>query len=157
MEDHADEIGLADFKNLFCALDLSLSQNELDRLFAMTDLNGSGFVTLHEFEGAWDSLIKEVVQKTVREMGLSPSQIVATVVLFVCLLILLLSFVLVTLNAYIGGDDFGAIVQSALVATLGKGVTSVRKRSKAEGKGKDLDEAIDKLIGDQQAAAAEDE
>ena len=54
--DDPDAIGKADFARLFKSLDLHFTDAQFERLFAMTDLDGNGNVTLQEFEGAWDVL-----------------------------------------------------------------------------------------------------
>ena len=55
-----------------------------------------------------------------------------------------------------GETAFSALAQSGLVCTVAKGITALRKRSKAEQGGAELERAIDFVVGEQ-SAAAEDE
>ena len=46
-------------RELLLMVEFSLSDAEVERLFAMTDLDGNGRVTLHEWEDAWSDLVDE--------------------------------------------------------------------------------------------------
>lgn len=60
-----DEISRADFRRLFAALDLDISDGQFDRLFAVIDLSGSDTITLWEFESAWELLQQEIIEEHV--------------------------------------------------------------------------------------------
>ena len=65
-------------------------------------------------------------------MGLGQMQILTTVVYVIITLGLAIGFILVTLAAWSNGDTFGAVVQSSLVAGVGKTSSSARSKSDAE-------------------------
>ena len=158
---------------------------QLERLFAMTDLDGNGRVRLKEFEGAWELLTKEIIAESLSAFGLSRTQVsltdqlvdltphiymlqlrvngsislrqvVLTVISFVLLLLILFAFMILSLSGWVGETAFSALAQSGLVCTVAKGITALRKRSKAEQGGAELERAIDFVVGEQ-SAAAEDE
>jgi hypothetical protein len=153
----SDTISAADFQRLFRAFDLPFADTQLERLFAMTDLDGNGRVSSVEFEGAWDLLTKEVIEESVAQFGLSSTHRVFLVVSFVSMLLILLVFILLTLSGWFANEDsFSSVAQSALVGMVAKGITAVRSRSKAEQGGSELEKVIEELVGEQEAAA-EDE
>ena len=118
--DDPDAIGKADFARLFKSLDLHFTDAQFERLFAMTDLDGNGNVTLQEFEGAWDVLVKELLAESVREMGLSDEQIALSILTVFLALLLLLAFLGVTLQGWMQEGAFSAMAQSLLVGTVGR-------------------------------------
>ena len=150
--DDPDAIGKADFARLFKSLDLHFTDAQFERLFAMTDLDGNGNVTLQEFEGAWDVLVKELLAESVREMGLSDEQIALSILtVFLALLLLLASSVLPS-----GTDAGGRLLCNGaglLVGTVGRGIYSVRKRAASSDNPEELENMVDVLVGEKAAAA----
>jgi len=61
--------------------------------------------------------------------------------------VLLLAFVLVTLAAWTGHRSFDSVVQSVLVGGLSASARSWPAKMKAEGK--DLDDLVEQLMGNQ--------
>uniref|UniRef100_A0A7S2FLW4 EF-hand domain-containing protein n=1 Tax=Haptolina brevifila TaxID=156173 RepID=A0A7S2FLW4_9EUKA len=151
-----DEIERADFRRLFSALDLDLTEGQLEGLFAVVDLSGNRKVSAQEFEGAWDLLQKEMVEAHVQKLGLSPAQIFISVSLVLVILIILLVFLLLIVSAWVGEDNFGAVVKSGLVTFVGTSITRVRSKTKAEAGEGQLDEVVNVVLGEQ-ADEANDE
>jgi len=151
-----DQLSRADFARLFKTLDLNFTDAQIERLFTMTDLDGSGKVTLVEFEGAWELLLKELVADSVSDMGLSGSQILAAVAAVFLALALLFAFLLVVLSCWLNEDNFSSVAQSTLVGAIGRAVYSLRRRAK-ESKNEELDQAVALVIGERAAANEEDE
>ena len=149
-DEGCDAIGKADFKRLFKALDLSLTDGQTDRLFAMTDLNASNSVSEEEFEGAWELLLAEMTLQAVREAGLTGPRIYFMVASVVVLLVLLFAFILLGLSSWLKADQFGALVQSGLVGFVGMAVTAARERSTAEQGKEQLDALVDEMIQQQE-------
>ena len=142
-------IDKSDFQRLFVALDLNLSSHDLYRLFNMTDLNGSGNVTSVEFEGAWESLVEEFITESMREVGLSPTAMVVTLLASVSLLVVLFSFIFLVLSSWSGTDEFDAIVQAVLIAISGSAAARTARIRNDE----NIDEGIATVLGNQEAEA----
>jgi uncharacterized membrane protein len=179
-----DEIDRSAFRRLFGALDLDLSDGQLDRLFAVMDLSGSNTISVGEFEGAWDLLQTEIVEEHVKKLGVSGGQICVMVMIFALLLVVLLTFILLIVSAYaawganprraertratltltrqaavgrwVGEDNFGAVIKSSLIAFVGQSVTKIRTRSKAEVGDGDLDDLVENVMAEQEEQANED-
>jgi len=151
-----DEIDRSAFRRLFGALDLDLSDGQLDRLFAVMDLSGSNTISVGEFEGAWDLLQTEIVEEHVKKLGVSGGQICVMVMIFALLLVVLLTFILLIVSAWVGEDNFGAVIKSSLIAFVGQSVTKIRTRSKAEVGDGDLDDLVENVMAEQEEQANED-
>jgi len=132
VNDAEDAIKKQDFRRLFLSLDLSLTPAQVGRLFAMTDLDGSGTVTLKEFEDGWGMLSDEIIKARLEVLGLSQEQIIFQVCSAAVAIIILSAFLLITLQGWLDQNSFEALAQSALVGFVTTGVTAVRARSKAK-------------------------
>jgi len=153
-EQEATTIDKPTFKILVASLDLSLTEAQLERLFTMADLDGTGEITQEEFEGAWDDLCDEFLAESVSSLGLSPAHIVGIVVVVVTILVLLIAFVLVMVGAWFNNSSIDAVFQSTLIATLGRGALELEKRSK---KTKDSETSIVvELMGQAEADAVDE-
>ena len=151
-----DTINSSDFKRLFRALDLEFTDGQVDRLFAMTDLNGSQTVSEDEFDDAWKLLMEEILNHSVQTAGLSPTRIYLLTAAAIVLLLLLFAFILLAMSCWVSEDSFGAVVQSLLVGFVGKAVTGLRERTKAEQGKAELDTLVRSLVH-QQADDANDD
>ena len=96
-----------------------------------------------------------MITESLKAFGLTREQVVLTVILFVLLLAILFAFMILTLSSWTGETAFSALAQSGLVCAVAKSITTVRKRSKAEEGGAELEKAIDFIVGEQSAAAEE--
>jgi len=153
---HEEEIEKLDFRRLFAALDLDLSDGQLDRLFAMVDLSGSDTISLKEFESAWDLLQEEILEGYMAEMGLSTGQIVMAIVYVFVMIVLLLTFLLLVLSSWVGEDSFAAVIKSGLIAVVGQNITNARTKAKAELGDGELDDVVAAVVGEQMAVASDD-
>ena len=144
-----------EFAVLLHSLDLDVTESQTDRLFTMADLDASGFVSQAEFEGAWDDLRDEFINESVRQAGLSSTQVALVVLGIVSLLVLLIVFVLVTVGAWFNNSSFDALFQSALITTLGKASMTLEARSKKAKDGKELDTLVKGIMGQAEADATD--
>ena len=126
------ELTKEEFANFFRILNLNLSTEKQDRLFALCDVDCSGTISREEFASGWTTMISAFTAEGADAVGLGPIQILTTVIYAIAMLGLAIGFILVTLSAWANGDNFGAVVQSSLVAGAGKTSSSVRSRSDAE-------------------------
>ena len=149
-----DTIGFSDFICLFQSLDLPLTDGQVERLFAMTDLDGNGVVTAEEFESAWDDLLDEFVEVSVLRMGLSPALTALLVSGLVLSVAVLLAFILVTLSAWTGNDSFDAVAQSLLVGGVGRAAAALPKANAHDDD--QLKKVVDAIMGEQESASKDE-
>lgn len=121
-----------DFRRLFLSLDLNMTTCQVGRLFAMTDLDGSGTVTLKEFEAGWHMLSDEIIKARLESLGLSQEQIFFQVCSAAVGIIILVAFLLITLQSWLDQNSFEALAQSALVGLVSSGVAKLRARSQVK-------------------------
>ena len=151
-----DGLSAEDFNLLFQSLDLSLTEAQVEKLFASTDLDGNGCVTASEFESAWDDLIDEFVSQSVAQAGFSPALTVLAVAVLVLCAALVLAFVLVTLSAFVIDTTFDAVVQSILVASVGKAAAAYPGKANASLSEEDLDKLVGSIMGQQEGASKDE-
>lgn len=133
---------------LFKSLDLSLSDGQIDRLFAMADLTGSQEVSQAEFESAWDDLRDEFLRASVKRLGLSPMQMWLIVASLIALLVLLIAFVLIMVGLWFDDSSLDAVFQSTLVAMLGRAATSLERTSKKARDSGEVDKLVASIMGE---------
>ena len=150
----SNELSRDEFEQLFCALDLELSRGQIDKLLAVIDLSGNNYVSLQEFEDAWELLMREIIEGHLRSLGLSPMQVAMTVIYIIVLLVLLFAFVILVVGAWVGNSDFGAVAQSGLIAVMGQNVTKLSTKSKEEAE-EDLNRLVENILGEQEEDANE--
>jgi len=141
-------IGKEEFTVLFKSLDLSLSDGQIDRLFAMADLTGSQEVSQAEFESAWDDLRDEFLRASVKRLGLSPMQMWLIVASLIALLVLLIAFVLIMVGLWFDDSSLDAVFQSTLVAMLGRAATSLERTSKKARDSGEVDKLVASIMGE---------
>ena len=98
--------------------------------------------------------MNDLLDESAESVGLGRTQIVLIVAYVLVLLGLVIAFVLVTLAAWNNEDNFGAVVQSLLIAGAGKTSTSARTKAEAEDPEK-VDELVEGLLEQKQAEQAE--
>lgn len=151
------QLAIADFRRLFQLLELHFTASEEERLFAMTDLDGSGFVTAAEWEAAWDDLTDEMITRLVSEAGLSRQRVLGMVAALVGLLIVFFIFLFTTLSGWYSQKSFDAVVQSTLFAFVGRIAIACRGKAKAEAAdNEELSRMVDGMLGEQRGKS-EDE
>jgi len=152
-KDGNDQMSMAEFREMFALLQLNLSESQQDQLFAYCDVDTNGTISSKEFQDGWDTVVKVFLENGAATLGLSKAQIFLAVTSITVFLILLFSFVLVTLAAWSNESSFAAVVQSGLISGAGLASNALRQRSKAESD--DVGGLVDKIMDDQQEAADE--
>jgi len=137
-----DELEMDEFQSMFDLLDLNLTENQKEQLFAFCDVDCSGRISEKEFTQGWDRLKELFLEASAGNAGVSRLQIVITCLYLVVVLGLLIAFVLMALAAWNTNDSFTASVQSGVVIACGRVSTAMRKRGRAE------QGNIDGLVGD---------
>jgi hypothetical protein len=148
------EMSKAEFMKMFEMLDLSITEDQRDQLFAFCDVSCTGTISEAEFSDGWEMMVEVFLENSAASLGLSMAQIALVVTLVVLLLALLIGFVLLTLSAWKNEGNFQAVIQSSLVAGCGKATAALRARSKAENS-EDLDALVGKIM-DTQAESSND-
>jgi len=147
-------LSMEDFEHIFELLDLNITENQKDQLFAFCDVDCSGDISEQEFVTGWELMVQIFLEESAASLGLSTADIVFVVVSLVTILALVIAFVLMTLSAWANEGSFEAVIQSLLISGCGKATTLLRKRSKAEDNG-NMDGLVKKLMKDQEDATSE--
>jgi hypothetical protein len=144
------QLDMVEFTELFRKLQLGLGEAQMERLFALCDIDCNGTISREEFVRSWDLVIDDLLDDGAESVGLGRVQIVFIVVYTLIFLGIVIAFVLVTLAAWANEDKFGAVVQSLLVAGAGKTSTSARTRGEAEDPEK-VDDIVEGFLEQKQA------
>ena len=126
----------------------------MERLFALCDIDCDGTISREEFVRSWDLVMNDLLDESAESVGLGRAQIVFIVAYMLTLLGLVIAFVLVTLAAWANEDNFGAVIQSLLVAGAGKTSTSARTKGDAEDPDK-VDDLVDGFLEQKEAEREE--
>ena len=137
-------------------LDLSIPPSKQERLFAATDINGSGRVSEEEFAQGWADMVEAIVDESVAQAGLSPASIAALVAAALLCLGLVFTFIFLALSGWHTEQSFTASVRTILVAVAGRAATSLRGRVKAEKSTTDMDEIVEQIWGSNEEQSTED-
>jgi hypothetical protein len=130
-----DGLSHEEFEKLFELLDLKISQQQRDQLFAYVDSNADDNISEQEFVQGWQKLVEAFTDEILESEGLSQMNIFILVGLFISLLGLVLAFVLMALAAWgyaAPSSIFSSVVQSGFVGGLGGATPGLRSKGKAE-------------------------
>ncbi|CAK8995857.1 Calmodulin [Durusdinium trenchii] len=113
-----DTLTREEFDALFDTLEINTLPSKREMLFAYCDvINTDNLVSREEFLNSWDFLVDELASSVVgRGLGLSTFQIAVYLVALAAVLILLFSFLLVSIAAFQPNGGLDALIQSAIIA-----------------------------------------
>ena len=117
-----------EFLLLFDILPLPLNRAQQEQLYMQCDVDNSGTMSFDEFAAGFSAIQASMVSAFLSEVGLSPTQIMAMVMLAILALLAIFVFLFVALSAWTNGDALESVMQSVFVA-LGGGVFSLSKES----------------------------
>lgn len=156
--DGDDVLDAHEFRDLFQKLDLSLTAQQQDRLFAYCDIDCTNTISREEFVEGWEFIMEEMVQQTTEELGLDTPRIILVVASLVTMLALWFAFLFLLISAWSSQGSFQATIQSMIVAGSGAMSSKVRKQSEVEADGKGVGDIVsgvmDKKADDTGDAAA---
>ena len=153
--DGDDALNMTEFSDMFEKLELGITKQQQDRLFAYCDMDCSGTISREEFADGWEYIVEEMVQETLDQMGLGTSQIIIIVASTVLLLFMWFVFIFMIIGVWNETGGFAATIQSLIVAGSGAVSTSVRSKSEAEADGKSVNDVVSSAMGGGGAAAEE--
>jgi hypothetical protein len=152
--DGDDYLDAAEFRELFQKLDLSLSHQQQDRLFAYCDIDCTNTISREEFVEGWEYIMEEMVQQTTEELGLDTPRIILVVASSVTMLALWFTFLFLLISAWSSQGSFQATIQSMIVAGSGAMSSKVRKQSEVEADGKGVGDIVNGVMEKKDDAAA---
>ena len=126
------ELSMEEFKRIFVLLELDLTENQKEQLFAFCDVDCSGAISEKEFVDGWARMVEVFLEHAADGVGLSMVQIVGVVLYLLIMLGLLVAFILLALSAWNTNSSFGSSVQTAAIAGVSKATTKMRAKSAAE-------------------------
>ena len=154
-QDGNGELKMEEFMRLFDVLNFPLSDNQKERLFAYSDVSGTGTITDGEFKEGWEEMVRVFLEQSSREFGLTDMQIYGVVFMILVILLLLFVFLFLALSGWYSERGFEAVVQTTLVAGLGKTTAYLRQRSKVEN-ADDLEQIVADIMDNQEDSASGD-
>jgi len=156
-EDDADSnlICISEFKEIFRLLSFEVSNDQLQVLFALCDVDNSGYISEQEFVAQWERALQQYLSSKQTSVGLSRAQIVLAVSSVTLAMGFLVGFVLMAFGAWGERDIFRVLVSSSFIAGSGTGITKNRNKSAAEGE--ECDATVEKIIIDDEEAAHDEE
>ena len=123
---------MEEFTKFFVLLELDLTDNQKEQLFAFCDVDCSGTISEKEFVDGWERMVEVFLEHAADGVGLSTLQIVSVVLYLLIMLGLLIAFILLALSAWNSNSNFGSSVQTAAIAGVSKVTTKLRTKSAAE-------------------------
>lgn len=142
-----------EFRRLFANVDDTMSEAQIEQLFAYCDVDGSGTITQTELEEAWDFMAAKIVDQEMASLGLTTVDIVIGLVLVVSTLVALFAFIFLALQGWHSEKAFDSAVQTVLVAASGKVVTKFRRLTKGEKT--DMDRQCEEIMSEGLASSEE--
>lgn len=131
-QDGDDTLSIEEFKNLFTALQIDISQEKQDMLLAVCDLDCSGTIDEEEFANAWDYFHDVFLEEAADAAGLSGYHIVVTVVLAGLILVLMFVFIFLAISAWSNEGNFATTIRSLILTFVGGSVNFLRPRTDIE-------------------------
>jgi len=147
----SNEISICEFKEIFRMLSFEVSNEQLEALFALCDLDDSGTISEQEFVTQWNIALQQYLASKQAQVGLSRAQIVVAVTGVTFALGFLVAFVLMAFGAWGERDIFRTLVSSSFIAGSGAGVVNTRDKSAVEGGA--CDELVETVIKEDKEAA----
>ena len=131
-------------------MNLHLSREAAEAIYARADKRGSGSIEFDEFENALELLKSQVCDETLRNIGVSQTALVYIFLSSTAVLLMLLMFILVGILAFQIGGTLSSIVNSVLVAGtgLGLGAQDDGKQAKESDVDKEVSEVLENMKPD---------
>jgi hypothetical protein len=148
--DGSESLSLDEFVDMTRHMNLPLSMPKLKGIFAELDKDGSFTLSREEFRAGMKKLLSEVVSAALERLKLGWGSIVTKLLGLAVVLVLLLLFILLGVQAMSTGTTFGAVVNAGmpvaggmgLAASSGDGDIKQKLKEKAEWVATKVKEAI---------------
>mmetsp|Transcript_16698 Transcript_16698/g.48767 ORF Transcript_16698/g.48767 Transcript_16698/m.48767 type:complete len:807 (+) Transcript_16698:1795-4215(+) len=119
-EDESNTLDREELRELFYLMEISISEEQLETIFAFADADGSGSIDMGEFRSAWARIQEEMVAAVMEQVGLSTTQIILFVACVTIAVCALFAFIFLAIGAWHDADGaFIAVVQSTFIAGSG--------------------------------------
>ena len=119
-EDESNALTKAELHDLFVMMELNISDEQIENMFAYADADGSGEIELHEFKEAWGMIESQMLMTVIEQVGLTKSQILGAVIAVAATVVTLFAFIFLAIGAWNDADGaFGAVVESVFIAGSG--------------------------------------
>merc|ERR1711988_1830109 len=106
--DGSDTLKMDEFKTLFDLLELDITENQKENLFAFCDVDCSGEISEKEFQDGWDMMVEVFLENSADSQGLSKAQILLVIFYIVVILAMLVTFILFAIGAWQNEGSFNA-------------------------------------------------
>ena len=119
-EDESNTLDREELRELFYLMEISISEEQLETIFAFADADGSGSIDMGEFRSAWARIQEEMVAAVMEQVGLRTTQIILFVACVTIAVCALFAFIFLAIGAWHDADGaFIAVVQSTFIAGSG--------------------------------------
>eukprot|EP00003_Mantamonas_plastica_P021566 TRINITY_DN3511_c0_g1_i2.p1 TRINITY_DN3511_c0_g1~~TRINITY_DN3511_c0_g1_i2.p1 ORF type:complete len:311 (+),score=136.77 TRINITY_DN3511_c0_g1_i2:343-1275(+) len=143
--DGDENLDFDEFCQLFDKLGFNVSDLKRAQMFAYADKDGSGEISVGEFEQAWSYLEEEMMDSALESMGISDSSIIFIVLSLVVMTVLVFVFLFLAMAVWSNGGSFEAVIQTFLVSGTGAAMSFARSQPAAE---KATDDELDGAVSD---------
>jgi len=121
-----DVLTIDEFRELFVALNIDISEEKQDKLLALCDIDCSETIDEEEFVNAWDYFHEVFLEEAASQAGLSWLHVFTTVVLMTMMILLVFAFVFVAMAAWSNENNFVVVIRSLIITFMG-GATSIMR------------------------------
>lgn len=125
-DDEDATLDLNEFKALFELLDIAISDDKQDLLFALCDDDCSGCINEEEFAASWEYFHDVFVEEAVAQAGLGEVEIITTILIIVILLLSVFAFLFMAIAAWSNQSNFLSVIRSLIVTALGGLINVIR-------------------------------
>jgi hypothetical protein len=120
-------LAIDEIENMFRIFKLNVDRTEVDQFIAYCDTDGSGDVSVEEFQAGWDYFTDSKLDNSLESFGISTTEAVLAALIGFATIVILGIFVILGIQAFSGAGTFGAVVQSLVIGAIANGTASVRK------------------------------
>ncbi len=99
-EDESNTLDREELRELFYLMEISISEEQLETIFAFADADGSGSIDMGEFRSAWARIQEEMVAAVMEQVGLSTTQIILFVACVTIAVCALFAFIFLAIGAW---------------------------------------------------------
>ncbi|TNV88225.1 hypothetical protein FGO68_gene14500 [Halteria grandinella] len=107
-------IGMQEFKNIFVQLNISIPHAMILQIFSIADIEKKGELSYHDFGKALTEIKQQLIQKFMKDLGLSVRDIVLALSFTIIMLILQFVFIFIGMAAFSPTTTFSSVINSLL-------------------------------------------
>ena len=116
-EDESNTLDREELRELFYLMEISISEEQLETIFAFDADGSSGSIDMGEFRSAWARIQEEMVAAVMEQVGLSTTQIILFVACVTIAVCALFAFIFLAIGAWHDADGVLGVPSRATPST----------------------------------------